>query len=131
MQNKSQTTFFKFWRLVATAGWIKNFHGVSDTLKYECLEEVICFLSLLGPNDGPKILQASQIVTDITQNHTTYQGSAASTRNFLDNLAALGQYRNALGLFCLTGPELNYCRMMREAYPKANIQFIEKIGAKN
>jgi len=111
---------------------IKNFYDVSDTVKYECLEEVICFLSLLAPEDSPKIPQASEIVTDITKYEiSTYTGSAGSRRNFIDNLAALRYYRNSLGLFCLSGPELDYCRMMRDAYPKANIQFCENIGAKN
>jgi hypothetical protein len=60
-----------------------------------------------------------------------YKGSAGSTRNFLENLQVLREYRNVLGLFCVSGPELNYCRLAQEAYPKAHIQFVEKIGAKN
>jgi hypothetical protein len=113
---------------------IKGFWQASDALKYECLEEVICFLSLLAPDDGAKIPQASDIVTEITkyqESQNKYEGSAGSTRNFLENLEVLREYRNALGLFCISGPELNYCRMMQDAYPKAHIQFVEKIGAKN
>jgi len=111
---------------------IENFHEFSDSLKYECLEEVICFLSLLDPEDGPKIPQASEIARNITNYHMkTYAGSAASRQNFLDNLVALREYRNSLGLFCIRGPEWDYCRKMRDAYPKADIQFVEKVGAKN
>jgi len=128
-QQKAPSNFDDWLRLQDA---IKNFHGVSDTVKYECLEEVICFLSLLAPEDGSKIPQASEIVKDIAKYEiSTYKGSAGSRRNFIENLAALRQYRNSLGIFCLSGPELDYCRMMRDAYPKANIQFIEKIGAKN
>lgn len=128
-QRKESATFDE-WRRLRSA--LDNFSDLSDSLKYECVEEVLCFLSVLDPKDGAKVPEASEIVKILIKYPIqSFKGSSSSRRNLQENLEALEQYRNDIGLFSVVGPELAYCRMMRDRFPQAKIQFIEKIGPQN
>lgn len=96
------------------------------------MEEVLCFLSVLLPEDSSKITQLPCIMRELMGYQTrTYNGSVGSRRNLLDNLVALQQYKNDLGVFSNQGPELSYSRAMRDVFPKAEIEFVERIGGFN
>jgi hypothetical protein len=118
------------WERLRSA--IANFGQAPDSLKYECLEEVICFLSALDPADISRNSQAVDVVKILSKYHEyEYRGSPIERENFLENLEALKEYRNKLNLFFFSGPQLYYCKKMRDRFPHATVQFVEAVGAAN
>ncbi|RFU34089.1 hypothetical protein B7463_g2245, partial [Scytalidium lignicola] len=121
------------WKILRhlTAG----FHLATDPLKYEILEEVICFVSVLNPNDIPRGLLEPLILETIKSLSNVpiseYGGSSASNKNFIDNINTLQQYKNKLDLFSLTGPQLYFCRMIRDRFHRTTVQVAERVGAAN
>jgi len=118
------------WKHLSDA--VQRFKEVPDRLKFECLEEVISFLSILDPSDSARLPQASHIVQSLSRyDISAYTGSVRSRKNILENLEALQNYKDQLNLFSFTGPQLYYCRKMRDRFPCAKVQFIEKVGGAN
>lgn len=107
-----------------------HFDMATDSIKYECLEELVSFLSVLKPRDKPP--QIFEIVQVVNNYHVEeYNGSADSNQNLASNMESLQQYKNELNLFTILGPQLHYCRKMRDRFPNATVDFIERIGAAN
>ncbi|OBT73982.1 hypothetical protein VF21_05999 [Pseudogymnoascus sp. 05NY08] len=107
-----------------------QFDVVTDSIKYECLEELVSFLSVLKPRDKPP--QIFEIVKVVNNYHIEeYKGSADSKKNLVSNIESLQLYKNELNLFTILGPQLHYCRKMRDRFPHATVDFIERIGAAN
>lgn len=111
---------------------VKIFDEVSDILKYEFIEEVVCFLSLLEPKDIAKVPQISEVVKTLGNYRlSTYKGSPASRLNLGQNLEELNRFKRKFNLFSVSGPQLLYCRKLRERFPSASIEIIEKAGSAN
>lgn len=107
-----------------------QFDMATDSIKYECLEELVSFLSVLKPRGKPP--QIFEIVKVVNNYHVEeYKGSADSKKNLVSNIESLQQYKNELNLFTILGPQLHYCRKMRDRFPHATVDFIERIGAAN
>ncbi|OBT83137.1 hypothetical protein VE02_07230 [Pseudogymnoascus sp. 03VT05] len=107
-----------------------QFDVATDSIKYECLEELVSFLSVLKPRDKPP--QIFEIVKVVNNYHIEeYKGSADSKKNLVSNIESLQLYKNELNLFTILGPQLHYCRKMRDRFPHATVDFIERIGAAN
>ncbi|KFY81626.1 hypothetical protein V500_11241 [Pseudogymnoascus sp. VKM F-4518 (FW-2643)] len=107
-----------------------QFDMATDPIKYECIEELVSFLSVLKPRDKPP--QIFEIVKVLNNYHVKeYKGSADSKENLISNIESLQQYKNELNLFTVLGPQLHYCRKMRDRFPHATVDFIERIGAAN
>jgi hypothetical protein len=127
---REEASLFGDWVRLKNA--VKNFDNLSDTLKYECIEETICFLSNLEPSNIPQLPQVSEVVKILScYRIDTYQGSTASRVNLLQNLEELQRFKSKLNLFSLSGPQLFYCRKMRERFSSATVQFVEKVGSAN
>jgi tetratricopeptide (TPR) repeat protein len=112
-----------------------GFHQAPDSLKYEILEELICFLSVLDPKDIPRS-PLEPLVFEIVKSMSTfpiseYGGSLASRENLINNIEALQQYKNELNLFSLSGPQLYFCRKIRDRFRHAAVQVAERVGAAN
>jgi hypothetical protein len=110
-------------------------HLATDSLKYEILEEVICFVSVLNPKDipiGPLETLIFETITSLSNVPISqYGGSSASRKNFMNNIDTLQYYKNELDLFSLTGPQVYFCRMIRERFRHTTVQVAEKVGAAN
>lgn len=112
-----------------------GFHLATDSLKYEILEEAICFVSVVNSEDIPRgpleplIFETIKSLSNVSVSE--YGGSSASKKNFTDNIDALQQYKNKLDLFSLTGPQLYFCRMIRERFRHTTVQVAERVGAAN
>lgn len=79
-----------------------------------------------------KIPGASRIVkTLIDYRLSTYKGSTPSRLNLHRNLEELKRFKNKLSLFSISGPQLSYCRKLRERFVLAPVQIIEKVGSAN
>jgi hypothetical protein len=127
---REEASSFDDWVRLKNA--VKNFDNLSDTLKYECIEETICFLSNLELSNIPQLPQVSEVVKILScYRIDTYQGSTASRVNLLQNLEELQRFKSKLNLFSLSGPQLFYCRKMRERFSSATVQFVEKVGSAN
>jgi hypothetical protein len=127
---KQQATLFDDWTRLKKA--VKNFDALSDTLKYECIEETVCLLSTLEPKDIPQIPQASDVVKILSRYCIdTYQGSNSSGVNLLQNMEEIQRFKSKLNLFSLSGPQLFYCRKMRERFSSATVPLVEKVGSAN
>ncbi|CAG8959231.1 hypothetical protein HYFRA_00012589 [Hymenoscyphus fraxineus] len=95
---------FDEWSYLRSA--VQSFDVISDALKYEVLEEVVCYLSVLTPEDCTKVPQLPYIVRTLTEYRTgSSKGSSGFYRNFLNNIAALRQFKKDLGVLCHPGPE--------------------------
>ncbi|OBT68579.1 hypothetical protein VE03_01775 [Pseudogymnoascus sp. 23342-1-I1] len=129
-RERSPSTLFEDWRMLGRA--VKGFDQLSDILKYECIEETVCHLFILEPDQMAKIPGASCIVKTLTDYCiTSYKGSTPSRLNLHRNLQELRNFRNKLNLFSISGPQLSYCRKLRERFLLAPIQIIEKVGSAN
>lgn len=107
-----------------------QFDVATDPIKYECIEELVSFLSVLKPGDKPpQIFEIVKVLNNY--NVEEYKGSADSKQNLISNIESLQQYKNELNLFTILGPQLHYCRKMRDRFPHATVDFIERIGAAN
>jgi hypothetical protein len=92
----------------------------------------VCFLSVLEPEQIAKIPQAAQIVKTLTNySISTYKGSPPSRLNLYRNLEELKRFKSKLNLFSISGPQLAYCRKLRERFLPASVQIIEKVGSEN
>lgn len=79
-----------------------------------------------------KIPEASRIIKTLTDYRmTTYKGSTPSKLNLHRNLKELKRCKNKLNLFSISGPQLSYCRKLRERFLPASVQIIEKVGSAN
>jgi hypothetical protein len=89
-------------------------------------------LSVLEPEQIAKIPQAAHIVKTLTNyNISTYEGSPPSRLNLHRNLEELKRFKSKLNLFSISGPQLAYCRKLRERFLPASVQIIEKVGSEN
>ena len=92
----------------------------------------MCFLSVLEPEQIAKIPQATHIVKTLTNySISTYRGSPPSRVNLHRNLEELKRFKSKLNLFSISGPQLAYCRKLRERFLPASVQIIEKVGSEN
>jgi hypothetical protein len=92
----------------------------------------VCLLSVLEPEQIAKIPQAARIVKTLTNyNISTYQGSPPSRLNLHRNIEELKRFKSKLNLFSISGPQLAYCRKLRERFLPASVQIIEKVGSEN
>jgi hypothetical protein len=127
---KDLTSLLDDWTKLQKA--VQRFHGISDTLKYECIEETVCHLSVLEPKDMHQLSQVPGVVKVLTRYRIEdYQGSAASRINLIQNLEDLHRFKSKFNLFSLSGPQLFYCRKMRERFPSATVPFVEKVASVN
>ena len=111
---------------------VQHFHSLSGSLKYECVEETVCISSKLEPKDILLLPQVSEVVKILTRFRIDdYRGSASSRVNLLQNLDELQTFKNELNLFFLSGPQLYYCRKMRERFSLATVKLVEKVGSAN
>ena len=111
---------------------ITGFGQAPDSIKYECLEEAICFLSALDSTDIVRTQQAVDIVKVLSKyRENEYGGLLIEKLNFLENLESLKEYRNKFNIFSLSGPQLYYCKKLWDRFPHATVQFIETVGAAN
>lgn len=111
---------------------IKRFNEISDTLKYECIEETLCGLALLEAKDIPELPQVSQVVKTLSRYRVdTYHGTPTATLNLSQNLEELKRFKTKLNLFSLSGPELHFARKTRERFPSATLTIIEKVASVN
>ena len=79
-----------------------------------------------------KIPEASRIVKTLTDYRvSTYKGSTPSRLNLHRNLEELKRFKSKLNLFSISGPQLSYCRKLRERFLPASVQIIEKVGSAN
>lgn len=129
-RTKAPRTMLEDWNKLNNA--VKNFDEISSILKYECIEEVVCLLSVLNPKDIAKTPQISAVVRILSNYRIgTYEGPAASRLNLHQNLEELQQLKDKLNLFSVEGPQLSFCRKLRERFLHASIQTIEKVGSAN
>ncbi|CZR52914.1 uncharacterized protein PAC_02791 [Phialocephala subalpina] len=129
-RERSPSTLFEDWTRLGNA--VRGFDKLSDILKYECIEETVCLLSVLEPNQIAKIPEASHIVKTLTDYRvSTYKGSTPSRLNLHRNLEELKRFKSKLNLFSISGPQIFYCRKLREKFPPASVQIIEKVGSAN
>jgi hypothetical protein len=129
-RTRTQSALFEDWNKLNDA--VKSFDEISDIFKYELIEEVVCFLSLLEPKDSAKIPQASEVVKTLSNYRiSTYKGSPASRLNLHQNLEELNRFKRKFNLFSISGPQLPYCRKLRERFLPASVQIIEKAGSAN
>jgi hypothetical protein len=92
----------------------------------------VCLLSVLEPEQIAKISQAAHIVKTLTNySINTYEGSPPSRLNLHRNLEELKRFKSKLNLFSISGPQLAYCRKLRERFLPASVQIIEKVGSEN
>jgi len=111
---------------------VKHFHSLSNSFKYECVEETVCISSKLEPKDIPQLPQVSDVVKILTGFRIDdYRGSTSSRVNLIQNLDELRKFKNELNLFFLSGPQLYYCRKMRDRFSSATVQLVEKVGSAN
>jgi hypothetical protein len=111
---------------------VKKFDNLSDTLKYECIEETICSLSILEPEDIPRLPQVSDVVRILSSyDAKRYHGSTSSGVNLNQNMEELQRFKNKLNLFSISGPPLYFCRKMRERYSCATVPVVEKVASAN
>ncbi|TAQ91491.1 hypothetical protein B7494_g266 [Chlorociboria aeruginascens] len=73
----------------------------------------------------PRMLLMHLKKVDITR----FDGSEIMKLALQEYQQELQAYREYLGIFSITGPQLYYCRSIRERFPKASIPFVERIGA--
>lgn len=79
-----------------------------------------------------KIPGASRIVKALIDYRlSTYKGPTPSRLNLHRNLERLKRFRDKLNLFSIVGSQLVYCRKLRERFPLASVQIIEKVGLAN
>jgi hypothetical protein len=89
-------------------------------------------LSSIDSLDTTQVSRAREVIDaldaiDITRFHGT-DTMKLSLREYQQELKL---YRRDFGLFSVTGPQVHYCRNIREGFPKASIAFVERIGAAN
>jgi hypothetical protein len=119
----------RLWDLAA------GFRRAPDAFKYEILEESISFLSVLDPKDilgsplEPWIFKIVKSLSAFPINE--YGGSSASRKNLAGNIDALQRYKNEFNLFSVSGPQLYFCRMVRDRFRQATVQVAERVGAAN
>lgn len=127
---KDKSSFPDDWGRLSNA--TKKFQNLSDTLKYECIEETICCLSLLSPEDIPRLPQVSDVIRTLSSyDPKGYRGSTFSTVNLIQNLEELQRFKNKFNLFSVSGPALHFCRKMRERYTCTAVPFVERIATAN
>jgi hypothetical protein len=121
---------FDTWDMLEKA--VCHLGEVSDVLKYECFEETMCFISIIDQKDPAQVLRARKVV-DVLSHYSVkhYSGSKVSKQNLKDHMHALRRYRKEFELFTVSGPPLHYCRIIRDRFPAATINFIERIGTAN
>jgi hypothetical protein len=79
-----------------------------------------------------KIPEASRIVKTLADYRiNTYKGSTPSRLNLHRDLEELKRLKSKLNLFSISGPQLSYCRKLRERFLPASVQIIEKVGSAN
>jgi hypothetical protein len=111
---------------------VKKFDGISDTLKYECIEETLCCLALLEAKDTPGLPQVSQVVKTLGRYRVDmYHGTSTATLNLSQNLQELKRFKTKLNLFSLSGPKLHFSRKTRERFPSATLIIVEKVASVN
>ena len=92
----------------------------------------VCLLSVLEPEQIAKIPQAAEIVKTLTNyNNSAYEGPSTSRLNLHQNIEELKRFKSKLNLFSISGPQLAYCRKLRERFIPASVQIIEKVGSEN
>ena len=127
---RDRASLFADWTKLQRA--LQNFDGLSDTLKYESIEETVCCLSNLEAKDIPHLPQVSEVVKILNcYRIETYRESTSSKVNLVQNLAELQRFQNDLNIYSTTGPQLYYCRKMRERFPSATVRLVEKVGSAN
>ncbi|KAH7305096.1 hypothetical protein BKA65DRAFT_204185 [Rhexocercosporidium sp. MPI-PUGE-AT-0058] len=128
-RQRVQSPGFDTWHLLESAvGYIED---ISDVLKYECVDEAMCHISILDedPAQIPRAEAAITALSRISVKH--FAGSETSKQNLVRHICALQQYRTGFKLFSVTGPQLHFSRLIRDGFPSASISFIERIGAAN
>ena len=121
---------FDVWDLLERT--VNHLQDIPDILKYECVEEAMCYISVLEQNDPTQVSRAKAVLDILCRcSFKNYCGSKASNRNLRDHMHALQQYRKRFELFSVSGPQLHYSRMIRDKFPAATISFIERIGIAN
>jgi hypothetical protein len=112
---------------------VKRSEKASDILKYECLEEALCFLSALDLKENPGTPQAFEIIKILSKYNTQDYGrgnNSIASNNFLRNIETIKQYKNEFRVFSFSGSEIQYyCKRISDGFPVANIQLVEEIGA--
>jgi hypothetical protein len=129
-RQQAQDSASNGWTLLQKAiGLLDN--APSDLL-YQCFEEATCMLSTVNSLDTAQIAIAKDVVDALDSiDISRFQGSNTMKLTLQDYRHELKVYRKDLGLFSVTGPQLHYCRNIREGFPRASIAFIERIGSAN
>lgn len=129
-RQQAQDSTFDNWTLLQDA--ISLLDKASGGALYQYFEEAMCMLSAVHNKDTVAISRAKIIVDALdTLDIDHFQGSDAMKLTLQEYQQELKVYRRDLGLFSVIGPQLHYCRTIREGYPKASITLIERIGAAN
>ncbi|KAG4443356.1 hypothetical protein IFR05_001145 [Cadophora sp. M221] len=128
-RQRKECPSFDTWQMLEMAVGCIDY--VSDDLKYECVEEAMCHISVLD-EDPAQIPRAEAVVTALSRISTRhFLGSETSKQNIMRHMCALRQYRIGFKLFSVTGPQLHFSRLIRDGFPSASISFIERIGTAN
>jgi hypothetical protein len=107
-------------------------NSAPSNLLYQCFEEATCMLSTVDGLDTTQIARAKDVVDALDAiDITRFDGPKTMKLTLVEYRQELQIYRKDLGLFSATGPQLHYCRNIREGFPNASISFIERIGAAN
>jgi hypothetical protein len=111
---------------------MKTFDELSDILKYECIEEVVCLLSGLDAKDVSWLSNTPEVTNTLSNYRiSTYGGSAASRLNLQQNMVEFNSLRVKFDLFSVSEQLLPYCKSLRELFAHAPIQIVEKVGSAN
>jgi hypothetical protein len=125
-----RSTLSEDWSKLEKA--VKKFDAISNTLKYESLEETLCQLSILETKDVLQIPQVSQVVKILSRYRVDkYHGSPTSTLNISRNLEELERSKTKLNLYSFSGPRMYYCRKTSERFPSATLTIVEKVAGIN
>jgi hypothetical protein len=104
--------------------------SVTSEALYQCFEEAKCILSAVDSLDTAQVSRAKDIIDALDAIETNcFRVSDIMKATPKEYQQKLKIYRRDFGLFSLTGPQLHYCRNIRDGFPKASIAFIERIGA--